>query len=154
MPERQRLTFEEMCELEDRTTEAILLGFNEPLYPFDKTYVIPSPHMIQDFVQKAIRGVNLQERVDEGWESVTRRGVAGPEQSTNCFEDYFMPLFGQGKLDWQWFLGYGDLFRFREDEREKVRESMESYWTQEELRNFQEINKLTQEMAVKYYKDK
>lgn len=154
MPEVQESTFESLCELEDRTIEAILLGFNEPLHPLDKEYVIPSPRRIQDFVGKVIRDTNLQRRIKEGWKRITMRGVAGPEQSTNCLEDYYMPIFGPSKLDWRWFPGSGDLFKFREGEREKAEERAKYYWTTSEINDFLKISVLTQKMAIEHYKNK
>jgi len=154
MPETKKSTFEERCQLVDRTIEAILLGFNKLLHPHYKDYVIPSPRRIQDFVGKASRDIKLRGRIKEGWERITMREVTGgPEQSTNYFEDY-MHGFIQNKLDWRFFLGYGDLYKFREGEREKAEERAKSYWTTSEIKNFRKINVITQKMAIKHYRER
>ncbi len=144
--------FKCIFELEERTIEALLLGFNEPLHHLYKEYNIPSPHMIEDFLER-VKRKDLQIRVQDGLSKIRMRGTAGPELGTNRLEDY-MHGWTSHSLIWEWFPCYGDLFKFMSNAREDAEKKMRAYWTSEELKDFQNINGVMQKLAVGYYKEK
>lgn len=160
--------FEKKQELEDRTIEALLLGFKNPIY---EDYNIPRAHEIEQAVGCSLADLcgmdkdkkemilnggicwdlhhpeRLQERVRQGLQDI----FSGYRDEQNSLDMYMKTLH---KLDWIWVYMLGDIFKFKDGDREKAEERVKAYWNAEELRNFQDINEGVRIIIDREYAEK
>ncbi|MBR9683252.1 hypothetical protein GOV03_01810 [Candidatus Woesearchaeota archaeon] len=152
--------WEKKIELFNRTVDALTLGFTEPIR-FD--YKIPGPHKIIKSVDFAMdklfakkypqfnlkfheffdgpshspylqRMAEFEERVNEG----LIRCLWGSQND----DPYIHRALGdEYRFGREWFLGDGNLFRFRPDGRERAETLVEEYFNEKEKENFERLYK-------------
>ncbi len=138
-----------LFELEDRTMDALILGFKEPIM---EGCTIPSNTMLYDFVEEAVKRTggreSLQKRVSKG----VFGSFSGGRYDTNLADHYL--IHNPDVISWCWFYGIGDVFKFKPGEKEKAEKRVKQFWTQKELKNFERVNAITSELSKKYYAGK
>lgn len=156
------------CELNERTIDALLLGFLEPL-KFD--YPLPCSYEVSTFAMKATREIcgAANPRIWNGSSNIILSELDNPEKlelrvrdglvgainsykDENSYLDLYMSM--SGRFGSEWFYGLGSLYRFRPGEREESEQRVRNYWNEIELDNFKELNKIIQGLTQKEYKKK
>lgn len=166
---RKKDSWQKQKELEDRTIEALLLGFRKPIH-FD--YPIPSSYGVTLATIYAVRSLCGFDYASAGCGDETCLGwnwVANPEKlgkkvregiqfilertdrESNSSLDLYM-LCHPSRLASEWFPMKGDLHRFRRGERKKAEERVKAYWTPEEQKNFRQLHKFMREYAQEQLK--
>ncbi len=150
---------DKLYELQDRTIEALLLGFKKQIIP---EYSIPSHSQIEKATGFAIRkfcGIDeerektfygavvgwqdlkhpekLQEMVRKGLESVLNHP---DREQMSPLGNYL--IFYKVYTASEWFAGLGTLHRFRRGEKKKAEERIKSYFNEKEMQNFRQIHKI------------
>ncbi len=163
---KKQISWEKKRELEDRTIEALLLGFRKPLH---LEYQIPSSHRVALATIYAVQSLcgfdyasagcgdeiclgwkwvanpeKLGKRVREGIQFVLERA----DRESNSSLDLYM-LCHPSKLAREWFSMKGDLHRFRRGERKKAEERVKAYWKSEELQDFRNLHKYMRDYTQK-----
>ncbi len=155
-------------EFGDKTIEALICGFEKPII---LDYSIPSAHNVTCAavyaVHKLCGGVRKEARLEEdefGWfyinnkekiEPKVREGLSsalGASRNEDSFLDVYM--ISNEKLDYNWFFSYGNLYKFKEGEREDVKKAVREYWKPKEFQNFLIIFALMEDYIKRYFKNK
>ena len=126
--------FELDYELKERVVEALLVGFNKPIY---LEYPIPGPVYIKRVVNRGLNDLSgkLESRVEWGLTYALHGHKGHPE-----FLDNYMS-HRRDILGMEWFYGQGSLYRFRRGERKKAQARVEVFFTLDELKNFRDLHK-------------
>jgi hypothetical protein len=167
---KNKLSLEQKLELEDRTIEALLLGFRKPIW---RDYSIPSPSKIQEATGYAIRklcGIDgnkflgtyfneegigwyylanpekIQPRVRKGLQDI----FSGCKDEMNSLDRYMVTIENP-HLQHEWVCLKGDIYKFKQGERKKAQERVNSYWKKPELDNFKTLHHLMNKYISDYY---
>jgi hypothetical protein len=148
-----------LFELEDRTSEALLLQF-DPKEIITNALYIPNPCEIREIGLEFHRANReaLQKRVREGLWAIFQRGSTWNEETECALENYMFKL-GEGiepawcgkRIEGAWIYGFGDLFRFKQGEREKVERLYQEYWNPEERADFDKIGIILRDKTKQQY---
>jgi len=71
---------------------------------------------------------------------------------TNCLDDYLM--HNERIVDWQWFYGKGDLFKFKPGMRKLTEKDVKKYWGKKELEQLNRIGKIVARQVKEHFIDK
>jgi len=165
-------SFREYLDFQDRTCEAILLGLQENLHA---GYTFPRASEIEEAIVIAMcqicgkgEGTAVQGRPitkplldSTKISSLVRKGIyniflSSKDQTgwylSNSMDEYLM--HNSEKINWQWFFGFGDMFRFRPGKRQDAEESVRNYWSERDIRDFSRLNEIAQEILKSQYKGK
>src|SRR4030043_1483885 len=124
-------------KLMSMTGNALFLQIKKPLL-YD--LYIPYFEKLEDFYRKEI----LKKEISK---NLSKRVIRGLEL---CFLDFGKDderplnthlgdknLFGK-----EWFFGHGDMYRFRDEQKQKIKKQVEGYFDDGELDSFDEIGRL------------
>ena len=155
-------------ELKSRTIDALILGFNEPIkydlkipdaygiinsvgFAIDRLFGRKEPNLkhrklstlFLRYLGKDI--IELEKRVKEGLKKV----LVMPGRENSFLQN---TLLTEYKFGQEWFIGYGKLFRFREDEREIAERLVRDYFNEKEREDFRKLHKYMREYVSKFLK--
>jgi len=139
-----------------KTIQAILTNFDEPLI---KEYNIPSAFRIKEALVHAIKEIcliNFQKSHPFYDLKVEWDLLAFPEKlqprirqaislilDNGYLEKYLLIAYEKNQiLKGKWFFFFGDMFVFEDYEKEKIKQELKEFWTEQELENFKEIHKI------------
>jgi hypothetical protein len=143
-------------ELEGRTCEALVLGF-DPTNILIYDFYIPFSSRAQEIIRKAIpnsygkNNFNLEEGRRELGDRLARgsylsffdQGFPGPySDSYTYFTQFFLGGYlksSQRMFSTEWFPEFGNISKFRAGEREKARKRVEAYFNKFELEKIERI---------------
>ena len=166
----------EIFDKQDRTIEAILIHLRKHIH--DEGYTFPSSSRIEYAIGLAVHKIcgtqfgkkgpidypnNRLEIYSLDDKSKISKNVlsaicnifhsgsdAWGDQLNNPMDDYLM--HNNRRVDWRWFYGYGDMFKFKTGWRKVAEESVKKYWTEKELEDFRIIGKLVSKTIIDMYK--
>jgi len=150
-------SLDKVFEFKNRTVDAILLAFS-PEAPIKFDYYIPDKHKIVKIVVGAMGNIcgfkekayteyphlqlyhNLQNlraiepRILKGLKEVYYKA----DRDSHSFIEDYMSYSGY-QIGSEWFIGIGNIFRFRPGERELALKKFCKYWTNKEQQDYQKI---------------
>ncbi len=138
---RAKSEWDMQCELEYKTCDALLLQF-DPEQIIKSDFYIPSPTRIREWTVDFDRKTLQQSVRDKLWE-VLQRGSAWNEPTNCILEDYLLRLGGitwsGRRTEGNWIYMFGDLFRFKEGQREEAQRDYQDHWNEAERKDFDRI---------------
>jgi hypothetical protein len=167
--------FEKLCELEDRSCDALVLAYNpsEALgSAYDGPFYIPSCSEVEEAFGYSLRkifgpkqgcthwadsikwdlvaGLNkLEKRIREGVGEAT-----GGDRNYMTFFQMYLSMNFNPRFQSPWIYMTGDLYRFSKGKREETLEKFENFWNEKEKSRWIVIHDFMREYTAKQYKDK
>ena len=162
-------------ELEDRTCDALITGFlpSQPIQIcYNRPFYIPSSNDICILLGISLREILGSKKGDyHWWDSVkwntiassdalnrrivdSLRKVTISEKECNSHLDDYLCVISNPRLEHEWVSRLGDLFKYRDGEREKAIERVANFWKSEELDSFRQIHEVMKKHTKEMFEKK